>query len=158
MYFGRSAGSAQPLVWAHAEYLKLLRSVTDGKVFDRICVVEERYAVPKDQRKFTSHLEIYQTSRPITAMLHGQTLRIMDADPFRVVYSTDNWATKNAVDSRSVGRPGSFVDISTVEGQTGNIVFTLHWADGDRWLGYNCQVDVLSEAPKQTLAAEKPMV
>ena len=28
MYLGRSAGSAQPLVWAHAEYLKLLRSVS----------------------------------------------------------------------------------------------------------------------------------
>ena len=34
MYEGRSAGSAQPLVWAHAEYIKLLRSVTDGKIFD----------------------------------------------------------------------------------------------------------------------------
>ena len=34
MYEGQSAGSAQPLVWAHAEYLKLLRSVTDGKIFD----------------------------------------------------------------------------------------------------------------------------
>ena len=44
MYFGRSAGSAQPLVWAHAEYLKLLRSVADGKVFDRISVVADRYA------------------------------------------------------------------------------------------------------------------
>ena len=32
MYCGRSAGSAQPLVWAHAEYLKLLRSVVDGRV------------------------------------------------------------------------------------------------------------------------------
>ena len=41
---GKSAGSAMPLVWAHAEYLKLLRSVTDGRVFDRISVVEERYA------------------------------------------------------------------------------------------------------------------
>ena len=45
LYFGRSAGSAQPLVWAHAEYVKLLRSVADGRVFDRISVVEERYAV-----------------------------------------------------------------------------------------------------------------
>jgi glucoamylase len=158
MYFGRSAGSAQPLVWAHAEYLKLLRSVTDGKVFDRIDVVADRYAVPADQRKFRNHLEIFQTSRPIAAMLHGQTLRIMDANPFRVVYSTDNWATRNALDSHSVGRPGSFVDIPTVEGQTGNIVFTLHWAEGDRWLGYNCQIDILSEAPQQTVAAEKPMV
>jgi glucoamylase len=158
MYFGRSAGSAQPLVWAHAEYLKLLRSVTDGKVFDRIDVVAERYAVESDQRKFKSQIEVFQTSRPIAAMLHGKTLRIMDAEAFRVVYSTDNWATKSAIDSRSVGRPGSFVDIATAEDQTGSIVFTLHWADGDRWLGYNCQVDLLSEAPQQTVAAEKPMV
>ena len=52
MYFGRSAGSAQPLVWAHAEYMKLLRSVADGRVFDRISVVEERYGVRKEDRKF----------------------------------------------------------------------------------------------------------
>ena len=32
-----------PLVWAHAEYVKLPRSVTDGQVFDRISVVAERY-------------------------------------------------------------------------------------------------------------------
>ncbi len=61
MYLGRSAGSAQPLVWAHAEYLKLLRSAADGRVFDRISVVEERYAVPQDKRTFTNHIEIFQT-------------------------------------------------------------------------------------------------
>jgi len=46
MYFGRSAGSAQPLVWAHSEYIKLLRSVSDGQVFDRISVVADRYGAP----------------------------------------------------------------------------------------------------------------
>ena len=40
---GQPAGSAVPLVWAHAEYLKLLRSAVDGKVFDRIDTVYERY-------------------------------------------------------------------------------------------------------------------
>ncbi len=40
---GQPAGSAVPLVWAHAEYLKLLRSAVDGKVFDRIDPVYERY-------------------------------------------------------------------------------------------------------------------
>ena len=34
LYLGRSAGSAQPLVWAHSEYVKLLRSKSDGRVFD----------------------------------------------------------------------------------------------------------------------------
>src|SRR5262249_1398603 len=36
MYFGRPTGSAMPLLWAHAEYIKLVRSATDGKVFDLI--------------------------------------------------------------------------------------------------------------------------
>ena len=40
---GGPTGSACPLVWAHAEYLKLLRSALDGKVFDRIEPVYRRY-------------------------------------------------------------------------------------------------------------------
>ena len=44
---GKPAGSAVPLVWAHAEYLKLLRSAVDGKVFDRIDPVYERYCEPE---------------------------------------------------------------------------------------------------------------
>ena len=71
MYLGRSAGSAQPLVWAHAEYIKLLRSVVDGQVFDRISVVEERYAVAAGQRSFTQSIEIFQLSRPITRSSPG---------------------------------------------------------------------------------------
>jgi glucoamylase len=163
MYFGRSAGSAQPLVWAHAEYLKLLRSVTDGKVFDIISVVADRYAVPADKRTFSNKLEVFQTGRPISAMLQGRTLRIMDQNPFRVVYTTDNWATKLAVDSRMVGRPGSFVDILTAApspdhaGQQGSIVFTLFWPQENRWLGRNCEVTILAEAPQQGSAAEKPL-
>jgi glucoamylase len=158
MYFGRSAGSAQPLVWAHAEYLKLLRSVTDGKVFDRISAVEDRYAVPKAERHFKNRLEIFQLTRPISALVQGGTLRIIDPNAFRVVYTTDNWTTKTALDSRSVGRSGSYADITINEDQTGSIIFTLHWADGDRWLGRNCEVGILSDMPDQGGAADKPMV
>ena len=43
MHFGGPAGSAMPLMWAHAEYVKLLRSVADGRVFDLIPVVADRY-------------------------------------------------------------------------------------------------------------------
>ena len=34
LFSGRPTGSAMPLVWAHAEYLKLRRSLHDGRVFD----------------------------------------------------------------------------------------------------------------------------
>ncbi len=40
MKFGKPTGAAMPLVWAHAEYVKLLRSATDGKVFESIAAVE----------------------------------------------------------------------------------------------------------------------
>jgi len=156
MYFGRSAGSAQPLVWAHAEYVKLLRSVADGKVFDRISVVEERYAVPKEKRTFQSRMEIFQVGRPISAMVQGGTLRILDPQRFRVVYTTDNWATKSAVDSRVVGRPGSFVDIQTAHDETGSILFTIYWPETDRWLGHNYEVAVHEEPLPQGTAATKP--
>ena len=43
MFLGRPTGSAMPLMWAHAEYIKLLRSVSDGHVFDLIPEVASRY-------------------------------------------------------------------------------------------------------------------
>src|SRR5712664_1646173 len=43
MFLGRPTGSPMPLMWAHAEYIKLLRSTHDGQVFDRIPAVAERY-------------------------------------------------------------------------------------------------------------------
>jgi glucoamylase len=94
--------------------------------------------------------------RAISVIVQGESLRILDAKPFRVVYSTDNWETKLAVDSTSIGRPGSYVDIPTQPGQTGSIIFTMHWNDGDRWLGYNCEVAIHAEKPQQGTAADKP--
>jgi glucoamylase len=148
MYLGRPAGSAQPLVWAHAEYLKLLRSAVDGRVFDRISAVESRYALPAGKRTFTNHIEIFEVTRPVLSIYSGYTLRIVDREHFRVVYTFDNWATTLSADAQSVGYPGSFVDISTGPDQTGEIIFTLAWPgqnSQERWLGRN--IDVTVTAP-----------
>ncbi len=40
---GRPTGGAMPLVWAHAEYAKLVRSLHDGRVFDMPQQPYERY-------------------------------------------------------------------------------------------------------------------
>jgi len=156
LYFGRSAGSAQPLVWAHAEYVKLLRSVADGVVFDRISVVADRYAVPKEKRTFQSRMEIFQVGRPISAMVQGGTLRIMDAEHFRVTWTMDGWATKTVQDAKVIGRPGAFLDIQTPHDFTGSIVFTMFWPDESRWLGRNYEVTVNAEPVPQGTAATKP--
>ena len=34
LFLGRPSGSAMPLVWAHAEHIKLLRSIRDNAIFD----------------------------------------------------------------------------------------------------------------------------
>uniref|UniRef100_UPI0025B92777 glycoside hydrolase family 15 protein n=1 Tax=Brevundimonas sp. TaxID=1871086 RepID=UPI0025B92777 len=41
---GQNTDSATPLAWTHAEYLKLLRSLADGKVWDNYEPVQSRYA------------------------------------------------------------------------------------------------------------------
>jgi glucoamylase len=154
LYEGRSAGSAQPLVWAHAEYLKLLRSVVDGKVFDLIPVVAERYAVAPGARSFKSTLEIFQLARAITRIPAGNTLRIIDASRFAVVYTFDDWKTQQTVNSRNVGYPGAFVDIVTPadpewsrQGDA-RMIFTLHWPESadapDHWLGHNFEVALVT--------------
>lgn len=40
---GQGTNSATPLAWTHAEYIKLLRSYSDGKVWDRNDSTEARY-------------------------------------------------------------------------------------------------------------------
>lgn len=142
LYFGQSAGSAQPLVWAHAEYLKLLRSVTDGVVFDRISVVEDRYARPVNERTFTSTIEIFQRTRHIDDVPAGHTLRLIDQDPFQVTWSADNWQTVQHTDSRSIGFGGSYADVATRPDQTGAIVFTFFWPGTNKWAGENFFVSI----------------
>lgn len=47
---GQGTNAATPLAWTHAEYIKLLRSVSDGAVWDRYEIVEDRYAdSPRNQ-------------------------------------------------------------------------------------------------------------
>lgn len=156
LYRGRSAGSAQPLVWAHAEYLKLLRSVADRRVFDRIAIVEERYAGPVGQRSFTNRIEIFRRTRHIDTVPAGHTLRLIDLDPFQLVWSADDWATVNKLDSQAVGHAGSMVDLPTVPGQTGSLRFTFFFPIPGTWLGQDFEVH-LTEAEGGAAAPAPPI-
>jgi glucoamylase len=138
---GQPAGSAMPLVWAHAEYLKLLRSAKDGKVFDRIDPVYERYCEPEGRSRRRLGLEIYTRRRPIQRIGAGGTLRILDENLFEVVWSTDGWKTKNTTPSHNLGSAGFSADITAGDGG-GELQWTLHWPEQDGWLGYNVNVQV----------------
>jgi len=135
---GMPAGSAVPLVWAHAEYLKLLRSALDGKVFDRIDAVFERYCEPAGRQKLRRDLEVYSFRRPIQSMAAGSTLRILNERQFEVIWSADGWQTTQVALSRSLGSAGFSADIQP----GGTVEWTLHWPEQDAWLGYNVEVKV----------------
>ena len=51
LYNGRATGGAMPLVWAHAEYAKLVRSLHDGRVFDMPQQAYERYVRPAKPKR-----------------------------------------------------------------------------------------------------------
>jgi glucoamylase len=146
---GQPDGSAVPLVWAHAEYLKLLRSAMDGKVFDRVDAVYERYCSPEGRKRPRRGVEIYSRRRPIQRMGAGRTLRILDEQKFEVVWTCDGWQTKHAAVSRSLGSAGFSADIVPAAG-CAEVEWTLHWTDRetgqepgqDAWLGYNVKVKV----------------
>ena len=139
--FGKPAGSAVPLVWAHAEYLKLLRSAVDGKVFDRIDTVYDRYSTPEGRTRVNHGLEIYTRQRPIQRMDAGRTLRILDERHFEVVWTSDGWQSKRAAGSRGLGSAGFCCDL--VPDQASNeLEWTLHWPEQDAWLGYNVKVKI----------------
>jgi len=138
---GQPAGSAVPLVWAHAEYLKLLRSALDGKVFDLIDSVYERYCEAPARTHTRRDLEIYSRRRPIEKITAGSTLRILDQNRFELIWSTDGWATKHTTISRSLGSAGHSADVAAPE-EASEISWTLHWPEQDGWLGYNVDVKV----------------
>lgn len=138
LVLGGPAGSAMPLVWAHSEYLKLLRSAADDRVYDCIPVVEERYA---RGRPPASHIEVFKVlRRQIREITAGKTLRITSAERFRVIWSADGWATTQVADSAQVGYAGSYADLPTKPDQTGSLSFTLFWPDEGRWEGRNFDV------------------
>lgn len=139
--FGQPAGSAVPLVWAHAEYLKLLRSTVDGKVFDRIEPVYERYCERNGNVSPNHGIEIHSRRRPAQAIDAGRTLRILDERKFDVLWTGDGWQTQKAVSSRALGSAGFSADIVPTNGCC-ELEWTLHWPEQDAWLGYNVKVKI----------------
>jgi glucoamylase len=136
LLFGKQTGSATPLMWAHAEYIKLLRSATDRKVFDLIPAVAERY----QHRRNCVSLEIWKPNRHAGTVQAGATLRIQIPSSFRLRWTTDEW--QSATDTQSVATAIGihFVDIRVAPSQLDPLRFTFYWSDEDRWEGQDYTV------------------
>ena len=137
MFLGRPTGGAMPLAWAHAEYLKLVRSASDGKVFDLIEEVAARY-----QSRRPAAPELWKFNRQVRQIPAGRTLRIQEATPFRLHWSRDEWAHTEDCQSLSIATGHHYVDIQVPKDQRAPIRFTFFWATAGRWEGKDFAVAV----------------
>ena len=134
---GGPTGSAMPLAWGHAEYIKLVRSVSDGRVFDRIDAVAERY----QQAHAASPLEIWNFDRQLPAMVAGKMLRFPLAEPFHLRWTNDGWHTWQDALATATKVGISYVDLPTQAAQAGTtLVFTFYWPSSETWQGTNFSI------------------
>jgi glucoamylase len=131
-YNGGPTGSAMPLAWAHAEYIRLVRSVSEKKVFDRLDVVANRYVTSHPP---PSSLEIWNFDYRPSQIKASNRLRFLLGGNFFLRWTTDNWAS--FTDSQAKQMVGIyFVDLATNAGQVGTTIqFTMFWLDSQTWQG-----------------------
>jgi len=139
LYFGRPAGSAMPLVWAHAEYLKLARGLADGRVFDTPPQTVERY-LKRDTHSTLVHWRFNHKTRELE---RGRTLRVETLAPATIHWSTDGWRTVRDTATRDSGLGVYLADLPTAALPAGSeIRFTFYWPDADRWEGADFSVKI----------------
>ncbi len=139
MYFGKPAGSAMPLCWAHAEYISLLRSTSDGELYPRIAPVAERYLKSRGRK----HLEVWKLARKVRQVRRGQTLRVQARYPFELTWSDDDWRTVHRDQATETALGISYHDIPVHETQQAPVRFTFYWTDENRWEGRDIAVEVI---------------
>jgi glucoamylase len=140
MLLGGPTGAAMPLMWAHAEYIKLLRSAQDGRAFDFLPEVSERY---QGQRKACVQIEIWKFNRQVREVKRGFVLRIQAGAAFRLQWSCDGRQSVQNATSTSTALGVEFVDIPVSNPGSGQFRFTFFWPGENRWEGREFEVDVV---------------
>jgi glucoamylase len=139
LFHGRPSGSAMPLAWAHAEHVKLLRSLADGRVFDMPPQPKERYQV-QHVRPLRS---IWRFNNKCRCLPAGRVLRVELLTMASLHWSVDGWRTVQDTPTKDSGLGIHFADLDTASLKPGNaIVFTLYWPVEDRWEGVDYDISV----------------
>ncbi|GLQ56191.1 glycoside hydrolase family 15 protein [Devosia nitrariae] len=135
---GKPSGSAMPLVWAHAEFLKLLATQATGRPAELLDEVERRYrGHPPEARQWH-----WRKSSPFMQMPAGRHLHFEAAEPFVLHYSLDGW--RQTVDQASretcFGLHAVALTAETLAGCE-SIAFTFYYPRRDSWEGRDFVVE-----------------
>ncbi|MGB6842765.1 MAG: glucan 1,4-alpha-glucosidase [Candidatus Sulfotelmatobacter sp.] len=140
LFRGKPTGSACPLVWAHSEYIKLRRSLRDGKIFDQPPQTVQRYQVEKPKRQVSG----WRINNKPRSIPQHKMLRIKLLDPALVHWSIDAWKSAHDTNTRDTGLGLHILDLPTASLPAGSkIVFTFLWMQENRWEGTDYTVTVV---------------
>jgi glucoamylase len=149
LFFGKPSGSAMPLVWAHGEYVKLCRSLRDGRVFDLPPQTVQRYLV---ERTDAPRL-LWRFNHKIRSLSAGKSLRIETLAPAVVHWSADDWRTIHDLATRDTGVGLHVADVPAEALRTSAVIrFTFYWPEAGHWEGEDFAVKVVGFA-EETLAS-----
>jgi glucoamylase len=139
LFSGKASGSAMPLVWAHAEYVKLCRSLRNGQVFDMPPQPVQRYQVEETGSPYA----LWRFNHKCRVIPAGKTLRVEVLAPAVVCWSADGWQTKRELEAQDMGLGVHVADLPTDELKIGmTVVFTFYWPDVGNWEGINFDVEI----------------
>ena len=136
LYPGRPSGSAMPLVWAHAEFVKLAVSLREGRPVDRPEAVWLRYAGRKP-RPSRAHWAPWM---PVAAIRHGQSLRVLSDTPAVVRWNIDGQQNTSHTPTVSLVLDLHAADLATEELQVGWVIILA----SDAWPRREWTVTVVS--------------
>jgi glucoamylase len=152
LYCGRPSGSAMPLVWAHAEYLKLRRSLSDGQIFDQPPQTVQRYL----KEKTVSPRLTWRFNHKLRSLPPGKILRIELMAPAVIHWTADDWETFQDLKTHDAGLEIYMADLPTKALPEGTqIKFTFYWPDAGHWEGKDFLVRVGSFHRDGTASAER---
>ena len=140
LFRGRPSGSAMPLVWAHAEHIKLLRSLRDNAVFDMPPQTLDRYV----RNAPPPAPVVWRLTAKTDRIAAGRILRLEFLEPAQVHWSTDNWT--KVLDSPAVATGfGTYIFDLPNDGLSGEgrVRFTMFWPQRNRWEGSDFEVAIV---------------
>ena len=108
LFRGKPTGGAMPLAWAHAEHLKLTRSIKDKKIFDMPVETYRRYIKESAQNTHCC----WRANNKFRSVQKGKVLRIESLQKERVRWTTDGWKTENENEMNSTIFGMYYLDIN----------------------------------------------
>jgi glucoamylase len=139
LFRGKPTGSACPLVWAHAEYVKLRRSLRDRKVFDQPPQTVQRYLIDKSAPQFFE----WRFNNKCRSIPRRKTLRLVLLNPAMVHWSVDGWKSVQDTNARDTGLGVYILDLPTASlPMGGQVIFTFFSPNENRWEGVDYRVTV----------------